>query len=169
MKSDPRSSVRRKPAGGVGSVKLAAVSNVAAAAFDDEGAVCTLCDFADATQVMECRILEDESAFVERLTADSGVFAVRHTLSVVADRNLAEAWLGAPFLEESRCGGFVAQVTLNDGRRLLAGYSKRFGGEQPLRIRSIEVASGRRPAERPTVTLVLENLDTTFAARLESE
>ena len=60
-------------------------------------------------------------------------------------------------------------VELNDGRRLLAGYSSLFAGEQPLRITGIEVSSGRRPADVPTVTLGLESLDTAFAARLETE
>ena len=87
MKNDPQSPVRRKPAGGVRSVRLTAVSNLGTVTFIANGAVCSLCEIADEGQVMECRPIEDESEFVEKLTADDGSFAVRHTLRVVSDRN----------------------------------------------------------------------------------
>ena len=120
--------------------------------------------FVDKGAVMSCSLLEDRSSFDEKFTFEEGVVAVQHTLRLVADRNLAGAWLEAEFQREAVQRGLCAVVTLNDGRQLLVGYSARFGAQQPLRIARIETSSGGKLSDVPTVILQLESFDTSAAA-----
>lgn len=164
MKSLSQSSSHRKPVGGVRSVVLTATDNVAEALFATGGTLCTSLNFADEEALMECELLEESSCFEEELTSESGVVAVAHRLTLVAERNAADGWLAPEFRAESLEGGLCAVVTLNDGRTLLVGYSERFGAKQPLRVVSIRSSSGTRRTDPPTVTLTLENFDTSIAS-----
>ena len=169
MIADPRSPVSRKPAGGVAAVELSAATNILEYDFGDDEAQCQHLRFADPKAVMQCRLLEERSSFVETLSADCASTAVTHTLKLVADRNLAEAWCGRDFISEMVCAGAVAVVTLADGRRLAVGISRKFGLEQPLRLKSLKVDSGRCAVDQPTVEMVLESADTAFAAALNED
>ena len=165
MIADPKSPVCRKPAGGVAAVELTAAANVRDVRFDTAG-LCSQLDLADEQAVMQCELLEERSSLVETLSAEGGAVAVNHRLQLVADRNLAHAWLQPEFVAEALRRGVVAVVTLADGRRLLAGASSKFGLEQPLRLKTLKVASGTRALEAPTVELALESSDTAFAAQM---
>lgn len=166
MIADPASPVSRKPAGGVAAVQLASAANLREYDFSDGGARCTRLFFADNGAVMQCQLLEERSSFDESLTTEGGAAAVVHRLSLVADRNMAAAWLTPDFVSELICCGGVAMVLLADGRRFVVGISRKFGAEQPLRLKSLKTASGRRAVDEPTVELVLESADTAFAATL---
>lgn len=169
MIANPQSPVFGKPAGGVAAVQLLSAANIREAEFSAGNTRCTCIalGFCDPQAVMQCRLLEERSSFVEKLTVDEGPAAVTHTLHLVADRNLAEAWLEPAFTAELMTRGAAAVVTLTDGRRVLAGVSRKFGLEQPLRLKLLKVDSGRRLADEPTVEMVLESVDTSFAAQLE--
>lgn len=150
--------------GGVRSVELFAANNLSVVRFTADATQCTKLMFVDEGAVMSCLLLEDRSSFDETFSFEEGVVAVKHTLRLVADRNLGGAWLEAEFRREAVQRGLCALVTLNDGRQLLVGYSARFGAQQPLRISQIETSSGRAPSDQPTVTLQLESIDTSAAA-----
>lgn len=145
-------------------MRLFAADNVARVTFGADASTYLRLIFTSATAVMECSLLEDTSSLEESMSFEGGAVAVRHTLTLVADRNLAAAWLGPEFRNESLLKGLCAVVTLNDGRQLLVGYSERFGAQQPLRIKEIISSSGQRPSEAPTITMILENYDTSVAA-----
>lgn len=164
MKSLSQSSSHRKPVGGVRSVVLTATDNVAEALFAASGTLCTSLNFVDEGALMECELLEESSCFEEKLSSESGVVSVAHNLVLVAERNVAEEWLAPEFRTESLKRGLCAVVTLNNGCRLLVGYSERFGAQQPLRVVSIKSSSGTRRTDPPTVTLTLENFDTSIAS-----
>lgn len=164
MKSSSQSSSHRKPVGGVRSVNLCAADNIAVAGFVDNATVCNQLEFVDDNAVMECMLLEDCSSFEERFSFDDGVVAVQHTLTLTADRNLAEAWLEPEFRNESVAKGLCAIATLNDGRTMLVGYSERFGASQPLRISEIAVLSGCKLSDVPKITMILDSFDTSPAA-----
>lgn len=168
MRSDSRSPVCRKPAGGVRSAALAAADDIETLLFSDDGSRCEVFRLRDGAQVMECHLVEDRSSFAETLTLDDGAPLVRHTLTLAADRNSAAAWLEGRFLDDVRRAGVVAAVTLEDGRTLLAGASRRFALEQPLRMKSLAADSGKHHADAPALVLVLESLDTSFAAALDN-
>ena len=82
---------------------------------------------------------------------------------LVADRGEAEAWLNNDTLERLAIEGAVATVGLEDGRRLLVGYSPHFGNEQPLRLEGLVSTSGRSLHDKPSVTLRLISHDTEFS------
>ena len=164
MLADPSSPVCRKPAGGVAAAEIAAVANIREALFDNPQSV--ELHFADPNAVMKCQLLEDRSSFTEKLESDGRSAKVRHTLRLVADRNLAQAWLDTAFTAELMCRGAVAAITLTDGRRLAIGLSRKFGTEQPLRLKSLTVDSGCKASDEPTVELHLESVDTAFAPQL---
>ena len=164
MKSTSQSPSHRKPVGGIRSVKLCTTDNIAGVGFSSDATTNASLEFVDSNEVMECSLLEDSSSFEEEFSFDQGVVAVRHTLSLVANRDLAAAWLEAEFCGELRLKGLCAVVTLNDDRQLLVGYSQRFGGQQPLRVKGIKVWSGVSLSDTPTVTLTLESYDTSAAS-----
>ncbi|MBQ2394443.1 MAG: hypothetical protein II307_01615 [Alistipes sp.] len=164
MKSSSQSSSHRKPVGGVRSVSLCTSDNIAVAEFVDNATVCNQLEFVDDKAVMECMLLEDCSSFEEKFAFNDGVVAVRHTLTLIADRNLAEAWLEPEFRNDSIVKGLCAIITLNDGRKILVGYSERFGASQPLHISEIALSSGRKLSDAPKITMVLESFDTSAAA-----
>ena len=168
MKNDPRSPVCCKPAGGVRDVALTSPDNILHAEFDGTGDRCEEPEFARGQEVMYCRLLEERSSRVETLETEGNARTVRHRLTLTADRNLAEEWLSKRFADELLAHGAVAVVTLGDGRRFLAGVSQRFGCAQPLRLVRCSADSGRRCADTPTVQLVLESIDTAFAAQIEN-
>lgn len=162
MKSTSQSPSHRKPVGGLRSVKLCASDNIERVTFASDQD--SLLEFVDSSAVMECSLLEDSSSFEEEFSFDQGVVAVKHQLTLVANRDLGAAWLEPEFSNEDRRQGLCAVVTLNDGRQLLVGYSKRFGAQQPLRIKEVKVRSGRKLSDVPTVTLILESCDTSAAS-----
>lgn len=166
MKNDSQSPVRRKPSGGVRFVALTTAGNLREAEFADDGRTCRPVEAWDDGAVMRCRLLEERSSCTESLMVEGGAVAVKHRLHLVADRNLAAAWLEPDFIAEALCGGLAAAATLGDGRRLLLGVSPKFGIEQPLRLRSLTVDSGSRADDAPTVEMVLESVDTSFAAEM---
>lgn len=171
MIANPQSPVFGKPAGGVAAVQLFSTANIRDLEFSDDGPQyrCTRLEFCNPEAVMQCRLLEDRSSLVEQLSTDNGPAAVTHTLRLTADRNFAEAWLDPRFTAELMAYGAAAVVTLSDGRMLLAGVSRKFELEQPLRLKLLKVDSGCRPADEPTVELVLESVDTAFAAQLDRD
>ncbi len=118
-------------------------------AFDDTGIPLALKEYA--------------SAFDEQLSVEQGLIAVTHTLTAVIRRRDARFWLDAEQLRRLAEQGTVAEVTLTDGRRLLVGWSERFGACQPLKLASMVSHSGKRPDDEPTVTMVLTATDTAFA------
>ena len=145
-------------------MKLCVADNVTNVLFDDERAECVRLKFVDDQAVMECSLVEDASTFEELFEFDGDIVSVRHTLTLVADRNMAEAWLESTFSRESGRVGLCALVTLNDGRRLLVGYSERFGAQQPLRVKQIASGSGSKRIDIPRLTMTLESFDTSAAA-----
>ena len=149
--------------GGVRSVVLTATDNVAEALFAAGGTLCTSLNFFDEGALIECELLEESSCFEEELSSESGVVAVGHRLTLVAGRNNVDGWLASEYGVENLNRGMCGVVTLNDGRKLLVGYSERFESQQPLRITTIKSSSGVRRTDPPTVTLILENFDTSFA------
>ena len=147
---------------------LCAASNILEALFDNDTGACVRLDFVDNQAVMTSALIEDRSSLNEEISFKDGIVAVRHTLTLVADRNLAEAWLEPAFCSEAVLCGLCAVVTLNDGCTLLVGCSERFGTQQPLRPVSIVSSSGSRLADMPTLTLTLESYDTSAAAICET-
>ncbi|MBE6211127.1 MAG: hypothetical protein E7130_05810 [Rikenellaceae bacterium] len=163
MKKLSQSSSHHKPVGGVRAVALSATDNIAEVQFAAGGVLCTSLKFVDDDAVMECSLLEEGSCYEEEILPDGLAVAVKHRLILTSDRNLAEAWLEPDFRLEGLYRGLCAIVTLNDGRKLLVGYSERFEAQQPLRIVSIKNSSEQRCSDVPTVVLVLENYDTSEA------
>ena len=164
MKPSSQSASHRKPVGGVRSVALLAANNISAAQFDKVTGECTQLVMVDHQAVMNVELVEDRSSLEEEFSFDDGLLSVEHRLTLVADRNMAEAWFDEEFrCEATRCG-LCAVVTLSDGRVLLVGYSERFGAEQPLRIKSLHSHSGCRLVDMPTLTLTLESCDSSAAA-----
>ena len=147
-----------KPKGGVARVALHTADAVGSLAVGDEG-----CRVRFADEPLEVLLTDDRSLFEEQLSVEEGVMSVEHRLTMVADRNHAPQWLETEFLYRATHEGLIAEVVLNDSRRLLVGYSLRLQGEQPLRLQSLTAASGQRPNDTPTLTLTLAATDAEMA------
>lgn len=163
MKSSSQSSSHRKPVGGVRSVRLCSAKNIQYVDFGSDATCYRKLEFCDEDEVMSCQLCEEASSLEEILSFDGGRVAVQHTLILVAERNQSAVWLEAAFCREAMQDGLCAEVELNDGRRLLVGYSERFGAQQSLRIKEIRSLSGRTLLESPTIAMTLESYDTSAA------
>lgn len=150
-----------KPVGGVESVSLYPADAVQAALFSRDG-----CEVELAGSPIKVPLLEDASKYEESSKVHKGVSSVSHLLHIVAERNNAEEWLNPDFIEQATLVGFVAIISLCDGRQLLAGYSARFCDEYPLRLENIISTSGTDLCEVPTVTLRLVSYDTEFSPQI---
>lgn len=150
-----------KPVGGVESCTLYPADAVETAIFSSRGCEMQLCG-----EGVEVPLLEDSSRYEEESRSRDGVVKVSHLLHLVADRKEAEEWLDNNLLERLAIEGAVAVVTLEDGRRLLAGYSPHLGNEQPLRLESLISTSGSNLHDRPTVTLRLVSHDIEFSSEI---
>lgn len=147
-----------KPVGGVESCTLYPADAVETVIFSSAGCEVQLCG-----EGIEVQLLEDSSHYEEETKVESGVVKISHLLHLVADRGEAEAWLNNDTLERLAIEGAVATVGLEDGRRLLVGYSPHFGNEQPLRLEGLVSTSGRSLHDKPSVTLRLISHDTEFS------
>lgn len=152
-----------KPVGGVARVALHSADAVGAVSFASDGG----CAIAFDDEATEVELLDDGSTFVEKIATDTGIALVEHTLSLVASRNSAEAWLNPDFLQRATRIGVIAEVVLNDGRAIVVGYSRHLATEQPLRLREVTISSGRTPTDTPTVTLRLTSTDGHTSAKLK--
>lgn len=94
--------------------------------------------------------LIDDSSVYQQSVEPLESLTVRHTLTLVARRNDAEAWLSESFVQRAACGGFVAEVVLNDGRRYSVGDSS-----APVYLIKLLSDSKMSAAGEPTVTLTL--------------
>lgn len=150
-----------KPVGGVARAVLYAPGDATGVVFDDGH-----CTAAFECEGVEVALLDDMSSFEECAASDAGAVSVVHTLTLVARRNDAEAWLTPDFAERAAHEGFVADIVLNDGRRLLGGCSETFGTEQPLCLVSLKSASHCRLSQTPTVTLTLRGEDGELASQV---
>ncbi len=150
-----------KPIGGVESVALYSADAVQTALFSGDG-----CEVVFDKDPIEVPLLEDASKYEECSNLENGVISISHLLHIVAERNNAENWLDADFIEQASFEGFVAVISLCDGRRLLAGYSAQFGEEYPLRLENIISTSGTNLGEIPTVALRLVSHDTEFSPQI---
>ena len=150
-----------KPIGGVESVALYPAEAVAKALFSSEG-----CEVELSGTPIDVPLLEGASQYEECIETTSGAVCIAHKLHLVADRNYATEWLDNGLLERASFEGFVAVVSLCDGRRLLAGYSAQFGDEQPLRLSTLSSLSGNSLHDTPSVALHLVSCDTEFSAHI---
>jgi hypothetical protein len=147
-----------KPVGGVESVALYPADAVTTALFSSEG-----CEVELSGTPIEVPLLEDASQYEESSELRHGVITISHKLLLVADKDNAAEWLSDDFIEQASFEGFIAIVSLCDGRRTLVGYSSHLGSEQPLRLEKIISSSGKSLSESPSVTLQLISHDTEFS------
>jgi hypothetical protein len=83
---------------------------------------------------------------------------VRHTL-VMEFPAAEKSRMAVKELSACNQEGVVAMVTMASGEVIVAGRSSRFGTGYPLRLVKTESASGRTPADFPTITVTLESID----------
>ena len=150
-----------KPVGGVEGCALYPADAVVTALFSSEG-----CEVELSGIPIDVPLLEGASQYEECIETKSGAVCIAHKLHLVADRNYATEWLDNDLLERASFEGFVAIVSLCDGRRLLAGYSAQFGDEQPLRLSTLSSLSGNSLHDTPSVALYLVSYDTEFSAHI---
>ena len=156
-----KSGANYKSVGGVESCSLYPADAVTVALFSCEG-----CEIELSGAPIDIPLLDDSSKYEEYSQTKLGATCISHLLHLVAERNEANQWLDNNFIERAYTEGFVAVVSLCDGRRLLAGYSAQFGDEQPLRLESLTSTSGTSLNETPSVTLRLISQDTEFSPKI---
>ncbi len=106
---------------------------------------------------------EDRAGYTEeRVGGESLSPLVRHTLTMELPATPAARRAVDELISVASSEGVVAVVTMASGEVVVAGCSERFGVAYPLRPAGLESASGRTPADYPTITLTLECIDDAF-------
>lgn len=118
-------STPRKPAGGVAAVTVTPAGNLLRAAVAADGRAEAI--FRDATQLTALPLAEQRSSYAERLDTDAGPQRVRHTLTLVVNREAFRKAFTPALRRAAETEGLIALVTMASGERLLAGWSARFG------------------------------------------
>jgi len=152
---------KSKPVGGVESVSLYPADAVISALFSSEG-----CEIVLSGEPVDVPLLDDASYYKECSETKQGAVRIAHQLHLVADRDSAAKWLDKDFIERASFDGFVAVISLCDGRNLLAGYSALFECEQPMRLESLISSSGNSLHDTPNVTLRLVAYDSAFSPQI---
>jgi hypothetical protein len=106
---------------------------------------------------------EDRAHYSERMAGESPLAPlIIHSLELELPA-VAASRAAVALMRAVGYAGFVARVTLASGERIVAGWSPRFGVLYPLRLVAAEIASGRTPADEPTIALKLESTDGTIS------
>lgn len=136
-----------KPIGGIASAELLMVKDLKSRSdlITKEGIKVELSDYA--------------SHYDESFLSDNGLVSVKHTLTLVAAREDAAAWIDAEFLRNCAADGVVAKITLSTGENLTIGWSKKMLFEQALRLQALTCSTGTHPKHRPRIELVLSCCD----------
>ena len=145
-----------KPVGGILSAELFFASEVNTAGDLPEG------------KGVAVELIDDESTYEELFSASNGLVSVQHTLTLVADRNMANEWLQREFLERCSTEGAVAHIVFASKEEIKVGYCPRFLVEQALRLDSLRFSSGDRLNASPRVTLTLKCHDTHSAMGIQN-
>ncbi len=102
---------------------------------------------------LECGV----ASYVERQLLESRQYQVLHTLSFQCEHG------NSPFTDTQmqRCliEGVVADVTLGTGATIRVGWSERFEFASPLRLQSVEFASGETKVDYPLRSWVWSSID----------
>lgn len=159
---------RRKPVGGILEIGMTPAVNIAAVACDPSTGRCTGVTLHDPARWRQLRIAEERSSCDETFDIGKGVPAVEHRLTVVTGADDGHEAFDAPFIAAA-AQGMVAVATFISGRRLLLGWSPRFGTEQPLRLRQLRFTSGTARAEAPAAKALFTATDTDAATELTPE
>lgn len=157
----------RKPAGGVTAVTITPAGNLLRTVVTADGRIEAV--FRDATQLTGLPLAEQRSSYAELSDTDAGPLRVRHTLTLVMDRETARTLFTPAFRRTAQTEGLAALVTMASGERLLAGWSARFGTAHPLRPGSFGMESGTEPLDGTAAVLTLTSEDTDPAAELKEQ
>ena len=112
---------------------------------------------------VEVSLMDDGSSYEELHSAEGLPVSVQHTLTLCSQQRDASPWLDKEFLRRVAVEGVVAEITFASGFEILVGWSERFAVEQALRLKSLNVISGKRPTDLPRVELTLWSHDTESA------
>lgn len=112
-------------------------------------------------------VVAERSSYEETLDAADGTVRVRHRLTVAVPEEYARANLDERTLRLWAAAGTAAVIDTLSGERLVAGWSERFGSEQPLRLTAVAMSTGTTPHESPAALLTFGSVDTSPAAEVQ--
>ena len=156
-----------KPAGGIEAAWLIPVSDVVSVTTD--AGHCTKLTLRQGATFAQWPILEQCSSFREEILSPDGIPLARHTLTLVADPEGIRNLIGERQFARLATEGVIARIEISSGVFLLAGWSEKFGTEEPLRLRETRYESESKFITRPTLTLTFVNEDVTRALPIREQ
>ncbi|MFI3304889.1 MAG: hypothetical protein R3Y68_00065 [Rikenellaceae bacterium] len=97
------------------------------------------------------------ASYVERQTLEATLYRVHHTLAFQCEH--ADSPLDDEQMKLALRDGVVADVTLGTGATIRVGWSERFELAAPLRLQSVEFASGESRVDYPLRSWVWSSID----------
>ena len=146
---------RLKPVGGIVSVAVVPAGTAAVGSAE-----------AAAAAAVGVPLVEGCSSYDEKTDSHDGIIRIEHRLTIAVPPEYAREHIDERTLRLWAAVGTAAVVTTEAGERLLAGWSERFGGEQPLRLVGMESSTGKTPHSTPAVVLTFRSIDTSPALRI---
>ncbi len=102
---------------------------------------------------------EDEAQYREEVTVTQGATAVTHELTFLLDKMTNTASGAVSELLRSSYNGMIAIIRTHSDDCFLIGYSPEFGKERPLRVASVNAATGKRFSEPGGEVVTLRSVD----------
>lgn len=146
-----------KLSGGIRAIALVSAADVTGAEYAQ--GVCTEIKLAEGKAFAGYEFKEGESVYTEEMSVRHGVAKVRHTITFAIERPASASAAAAARLAEASAEGMVAIVTTNSRVSFVVGYSEKFGKEQPLRLTTTALTTGRSTADDTTEILTLVSED----------
>jgi len=104
-------------------------------------------------------IMEDRTSYEERISWKNGIARTEHLLTVTVARDYAQEHFTARVQRHWAREGTAAVIRTAAGELIVAGWSERFGAEQPLRLVSMDSTTALSPRDTPTSTLLFRSVD----------
>ena len=120
-----------------------------------------------AAAAVELPLVEGLSSYDEITRVHDGIASVEHLLTIAVPAGCAGASLDPRTQRLWASAGTAAVIDTVSGERIVAGWSERFGSEQPLRLTGIELSTGKTPGVTPAAILTFRSVDTSPAERIQ--
>lgn len=156
-----------KTVGGVSKIELVGVGSIEKVVLSPQKELCREVRLKEGAGFVRYSFREDQATYTQKSVSHQPVVLVEHTLWMFLERVDSDSIRAVRELAEASQEGLLALVTLATGERLLVGYSRHLGCEQPLRVVKMESESGESPKERSGVRVVLSSVDCAGAMVVE--
>lgn len=156
-----------KRSGGISSIELIEVAGIYEMDYDRDSDSFVYAEVEPDYSFKAYHFKEGEAEYSEQISVKDGLTMVTHKLVFSLERIDSESGRAIAELIAASKDGLLTIVTTSNGVRLMVGYSRKFGGERPLKLVSGDCSTGRLLGDDTLRTIVLQSEDDAEAKRFD--